>query len=128
HAAVAPGTGAIPARVGVGNVIADRAEDDLVFYFLNRGDQRIRLLRACAQKMKREALSGFGSDARQLLKLVDEFGDWFCVVEHRFITVVVCVVYSSRPIVSSVMPRSPNLEPSLPFNDSSAFREASLTA
>src|SRR6185369_6006260 len=107
----ARGAGAVTARVGVGDVIADRAKDDLVFYFLNRGDQRIRLLGACAQKMKREALSGFGSNARQLLKLVDEFGDWFCVVEHRFVTVVLCAVYSRRPIVSSVIPRSPNFEP-----------------
>ena len=83
HAMVALRACAVAARVDVGDVIAQRTEDDLLFDFLDGFDQAVSFLAVGPQDVKRHTLSRLGSDARHFLKFVDELCYGFCVVEHR---------------------------------------------
>src|SRR5262249_40928779 len=60
------------ARVNIGDVIADGAEDDFIFDILNGLNESVGLLAFSSEDVKRETLGGLGADARHLLKLVDE--------------------------------------------------------
>jgi len=83
HLAVPRGTGAVQAGVGVGDVIAHRAEAHVQFGVTNRIGERQRLLLSGAKNVKGEPLRGLGSDSGQVLELVDEALDRCGEVRHR---------------------------------------------
>src|SRR6185503_11682510 len=73
---------AIVAGVDVGDVIAGRTENDLLFDFVDGLDEPVGLVAMRAEDVKRESLSRLLTNARQSLELVYEFGDRFNVIEH----------------------------------------------
>ena len=79
---VARGAGAEMARVGVGDVVADRAFADFFFRFANGVGERERLFAIHAQKIKGEALRGLLPDAGQAFKFVDQSSDGRGEIRH----------------------------------------------
>ncbi len=59
-----------PARVNIGQVIADRAENNFLFDLSERPYETFDIGLRHPQDMKRETLRGFVTDSRQALKLV----------------------------------------------------------
>ena len=72
QALVSRRTGAIYARIDVGDVVADRAEAETGFDVSDRGGERFGVFVAGAKDVKREALRALGSDARELFELIDQ--------------------------------------------------------
>ncbi len=60
------------ARIGVGDVVADRAVGDALLHLANGVDQPIGLLARRLQDVEREALRALRADAGQALQLLDE--------------------------------------------------------
>src|ERR1041385_2798201 len=73
------------ARIDFREVIADRTKNDTLFHVAHRGYQSLQISIRNTHDVKRETLSGFVSDARQAFEFVDEFGDWFRVLQHRWL-------------------------------------------
>ena len=77
--------GAEVARVGVGDVVADRAFADFVLGVANRVGERQGLLAIHAQKIEGEALRGLLPDAGQVFQFVDQPRDGRRKIRHRLI-------------------------------------------
>ncbi len=60
------------ARVFLGDIAANRADDDAVFQLHQRFSERLRLLFRRAQEVEREALRRLRSHSRQAMKFFDE--------------------------------------------------------
>ena len=70
----APGVGADGAGGGVGEVLATVAEDDIVFYGIDRVRQGEGLFLGKANDVVGEPLGAFGADAWKLVQLLDQAG------------------------------------------------------
>ena len=70
--AVARGAGAEVARIGVRDVVADRALADFFLGFADRVGKRERLLAVHAQQIECEALRRLLPDSRQALQFIDQ--------------------------------------------------------
>src|ERR1051325_3932659 len=66
-------------------VIADRTINDTLFHVAHRGYQSLQISIRNTHDVKRETLSGFVSDARHACEVGAGFGDWFRVLEHRWL-------------------------------------------
>lgn len=80
---VARGTGAIRARVDIGDVIADRAKAETGFHVTNSSGQGLCVIVAGAQNVKRQPLRTLRADARQLFQFVDQARHGFRESRHR---------------------------------------------
>ena len=69
---VATLVGAIEAGVGVGDVRADRAVGDPLLDVTHRVDERVDVVPRLPEQVEGETLGALGSDAGQLLELLDE--------------------------------------------------------
>ena len=83
HRAVAPGRGAEAAGLNVGQVVADRAGDDLALDLFERRDEALHVRLRHPQDVEGEPLRRLVPDAGQALELVDQLGDGLGVFEHR---------------------------------------------
>ena len=79
---VAPGVAAILAQFGIADVIADRADAQLVFNVENGLREVLGIVAAGAHYVKRDALRGLLADARQALELGDQPGQRLREIGH----------------------------------------------
>ena len=82
-ALVAGGAGTINARINIGNIVADGAEAQAGFHIAHGSGQRLGIVVAGAQNVKREPLRGLAADARQFLQLVNKARHRLSKSRHR---------------------------------------------
>src|SRR5262249_38192445 len=75
--------GAVEARIGVGDVVADRALADFFLGVANGLGQSEGVLGRGAKEVKRKALSGFLANAGEMLKFIDQAFDWGGEIGHE---------------------------------------------
>ncbi len=74
---------AVQARIGIGDVVAHRAEAHVHLGVADGVGERQGFFRLGAQNMEREALRGLRPDAGQMFELVDQTLDRFGKIRHE---------------------------------------------